>query len=189
MTSHGERGRLATCAWFTRDQIPTMKQPPDDSAGFSPVRLLLDMWDALQNRHYVFLLLGLFFLSVTIGTHETLAIYIGTFFWELTPYQIGWLILNNVIGFHLGFFFTSIVHSRFDKRWTIVATAEERAPRERHRPRPRSTAAMAALRACSRTRKPTPRPISAATHGRGAGTRRRRRYATRARSALGISVK
>lgn len=111
------------CAWFTRDQIPRLKTPPDDGNSFSAKRLILDMWDALQNRHYVFLLLGLFFLSVTIGTHETLSIYMATFYWELSPFQIGWLILNNVIGFHLAFMLTSLTHKKFDKRWTIVATA------------------------------------------------------------------
>ena len=68
------------CAWFTRDQIPTLKAPPDDGEDFSPRRLLLDMWDAVRNRHYLFLLLGLFFLSVMIGTHETLGIYMATFY-------------------------------------------------------------------------------------------------------------
>lgn len=110
------------CAWFTRDQIPILKGSPSEEK-FTPARLLADIWGAVGNRHYRFLLLGLFFLSVTIGTHETLGIYMYTFFWELSPYQIGWLILNNVIGFHLGFVLTSATHRRFDKRWTIVATA------------------------------------------------------------------
>ena len=111
------------CAWFTRDQIPRLKSPPEDGEAFSAGRLLKDMWEAVQNRHYRFLLLGLFFLSMTIGTHETLSIYMATFFWELSPFQIGWLILNNVIGYHIGFALTSRAHARFDKRWTIVATA------------------------------------------------------------------
>ena len=111
------------CAWFTRDQIPRLKTPPSDGAKFSPSRLFRDMWDALQNRHYVFLLLGLFFLSITIGTHETLNIYMATFYWELTPFQTGWLIVSNVIGFHAAFMLTAITHLRFDKRWTIVASA------------------------------------------------------------------
>ena len=63
-----------------------------------------DIWVVMQNRNYLYLLLGLFFLSLTIGTHETLAIYMGTFFWELTPFQIGFLILNNILGVHVGFF-------------------------------------------------------------------------------------
>ena len=111
------------CAWFTRDQIPYLKPPPDDGHDFSLKRLGLDMWEAVKNPHYRYLLLGLFFLSMTIGTHETLGIYMNTFFWELTPYQIGWLILNNLIGYHIGFALTAFAHDRFDKRWTIVATA------------------------------------------------------------------
>ena len=81
------------------------------------------MWEAIQNRNYLFLLIGLFFLSVTIGTHETLSVYIATFFWELSPFQIGFLAIANLIGFHLGFFFASVAHKRFDKRWTIVFSA------------------------------------------------------------------
>ena len=48
---------ILSCAWFTRDQIPRLKAPPADGVRFSPKRLLLDMWDAVQNRHYLFLLL------------------------------------------------------------------------------------------------------------------------------------
>jgi len=111
------------CAWFTRDRIPFMNAAPADGQKFTPFRLLSDMWEAIQNRNYLFLLIGLFFLSMTIGTHETLAIYMTTFFWELSPYQIGFLALNNIIGFHLGFFLSSVIHERFDKRWTIVCSA------------------------------------------------------------------
>ena len=60
---------------------------------------------------------------MTIGTHETLAIYMGTFFWELSPYQIGWLVASSVIGYHIGFSLTSMAHQYFDKRWTIVGAA------------------------------------------------------------------
>ncbi len=111
------------CAWFTRDRIPFMSQPPSDQEGFSFNGLMSDIWMAIQNRNYLFLLIGLFFLSMTIGTHETLGIYMGTFFWALSPYQIGFLAIANIIGYHLGFFLASKSHERFDKRATIVASA------------------------------------------------------------------
>ena len=114
---------IFSCAWFTRDRIPYMNEAPHDGEKFSPFRLFRDMWEAIQNRNYLFLLIGLFFLSVTIGTHETLSVYIATFFWELSPFQIGFLAIANLIGFHLGFFFASVAHKRFDKRWTIVFSA------------------------------------------------------------------
>lgn len=113
---------ILASAWNTRDQIPYLKQPPDDGGKFGIKRLFLDMWDAISNRHYVFLLLGFFFLAVTIGTHETLGIYMGTFYWELSPYQIGWLIIGNIVGVTIGFSSTARLHQIFDKRATIVAS-------------------------------------------------------------------
>ena len=80
------------------------------------------MSGAITNKNYLNLLIGLFFLSVLIGTHETLGLYMVTFFWELTPYQIGFLIINNIIGYVLGFILAARLHRRFDKRATIVFT-------------------------------------------------------------------
>ena len=118
---------IAVCifvsAWFTRDQIPNLKQPPDDGERFSFRRLILDMKEAMVNRNYLYLLLGLFFLSIMIGTHETLGIYVQTFFWELSPIQIGWLIMSNVVGYTIGFMIAEPLHRRFDKRATIVGAA------------------------------------------------------------------
>ncbi len=111
------------CAWFTRDRIALMQQPPADDEAFSVARLFRDVWEALQNRDYVFLLLGLFLLSVMIGTHETLSIYMATFYWELSPQQIGWLFVGTLTGYVLGFAGTSHLHRWLDKRMTIILSA------------------------------------------------------------------
>ncbi len=116
-------GAILTSAIATRDRIPFLKQIPKDLPSFRPKHLVQDIWSTLANRNYRFLLLGLFFLSIMIGTHETLGIYMGTFYWELTDYQIGWLILNNVFGYIIGFVTADRIHVGIDKRWTIVATA------------------------------------------------------------------
>lgn len=110
-------------AWFTKDRIPYLKSPPDDGEKIGVVRLFKDMKEAMSNRNYLSLLIGLFMLSMMIGTHETLFIYMATFFWELTPVQIGWLILSNVFGYTIGFAITAKLHRRFDKRATIVGSA------------------------------------------------------------------
>ena len=117
---------ILTCilasAWFTKDRIPFLKKPPDDGEKIGFKRLIKDMSGAISNKNYLNLLIGLFFLSVLIGTHETLGLYMVTFFWELTPYQIGFLIINNIIGYVLGFILAARLHRRFDKRATIVFT-------------------------------------------------------------------
>jgi len=115
-------GCILASSWFTKDRIPYLKSPPDDGEKISFIRLIKDMRGAITNRNYLNLLMGLFFLSVCIGTHETLGIYMVTFFWELTPYQIGFLIINNIIGYVLGFILAARLHRRFDKKATIVTT-------------------------------------------------------------------
>ncbi|HJN53147.1 MAG: MFS transporter [Pseudomonadales bacterium] len=114
---------ILTSAYTTLDQLPRMKKIPEDLPPFSFLQLFREMWSAISNRHYLFLLLGFFFLAVTIGTHETLGLYMGTFYWEFTDYQMGWLIMSNVFGYTLGFMGAARLHSWIDKRASIVLTA------------------------------------------------------------------
>ena len=110
-------------AFATRGQIAFMKKVPDDLPPLSFFQLLRDMYSAIGNRNYLYLLLGLFFLSMTIGTHETLGLYMATFYWEFTDQQIAVLILSNVFGYAIGFATAATLHTIIEKRWAIVATA------------------------------------------------------------------
>ena len=115
---------IITCmlgsAFMTRGQISRMKKVPSDLPPFSLRQLFREMYGAMQNRNYLYLLLGLFSLSITIGTHETLNLYMYTFYWEFTDRQIGWLILSNVFGYAIGFAVTARIHQHIEKRWAIV---------------------------------------------------------------------
>ena len=113
---------ILSSAYFTKDRIPYLKQPSRNESQVKIIDLFKDIIGAISNRNYARLLAGLFFLSMLIGTHETLAIYMGTFFWELSPLQIGWLIINNIIGYAFGFIATAKLHQRFDKPIVIVAS-------------------------------------------------------------------
>ena len=113
---------ILSSAYFTKDRIPYLKQPSTNESHIKITDLFKDIYGAITNRNYARLLVGMFFLSMLIGTHETLGIYMGTFFWELSPIQIGWLIINNIIGYAFGFILTAKLHQRFDKPIVIVAT-------------------------------------------------------------------
>ena len=113
---------ILSSAYFTRDRIPYLKQPLDSTPKISPMDLLQDIIGALGNRNYLRLVAGMFFITLLIGTHETLAIYMGTFFWELSPTQIGLLVINNILGFGLGFAITARLHQRFDKPVIMVVS-------------------------------------------------------------------
>ncbi len=109
-------------AFFTRDQIPRLAQPPTDLPRFSLTTLLGEIRDCLGNRNYLVLLLGLFFLSATLGVRETIGSYMNLFFWELEPSQIRFLAFASPPGFVIAFIATARLHARFDKRETIIGS-------------------------------------------------------------------
>lgn len=107
----------------TQDQISKMAKVPDESSALSLKELFSDIYETLRNKNYRYLLFGLFFLSVTIGTHETLALYMDTFYWELTDEQIGWRILGTFLGYGFGFLVVAKVHQIIGKRIAIICSA------------------------------------------------------------------
>ena len=107
----------------TQDQIAKMVKVPDDLAEFSLKQLFSDIYESLGNKNYRYLLFGLFSLSMTIGTHETLSLYMDTFYWEFTDEQIGWRILGTALGYGFGFLAVAKVHQTIGKRLAIVWSA------------------------------------------------------------------
>ena len=114
---------LTSSAYFTKDQIPKLKQPKERRSKNNLYRFFKDISMVLKNKNYLYLLLGIFFLSILIGTHEVLGLYMYTFYWKLSPIQTGWLILNNVFGYAIGFIVTARLHVIFEKPLIIVLSA------------------------------------------------------------------
>ena len=114
---------LTSSAYFTKDQIPKLKQPKERRSKNNLFRFFKDIGKVLKNKNYLYLLLGIFFLSILIGTHEVLGLYMYTFYWKLSPIQTGWLILNNVFGYAIGFIVTARLHAIFEKPIIIVLSA------------------------------------------------------------------
>ena len=114
---------LTSSAYFTKDQIPKLKQPKERKSKNNLFRFFKDIGKVLKNKNYLYLLLGIFFLSILIGTHEVLGLYMYTFYWKLSPIQTGWLILNNVFGYAIGFIVTARLHVIFEKPIIIVLSA------------------------------------------------------------------
>ncbi len=109
-------------AWFMRDQIPRLSKVGDDLPDFGLRQLIDEMWGCIRNPNYLMLLFGLFFLSATLGTRETLNAYVNLFFWELPEGQIRYFAFASPPGFVVAFIFTARFHSWFDKRETIIAS-------------------------------------------------------------------
>jgi glycoside/pentoside/hexuronide:cation symporter, GPH family len=113
---------ITISAWSTRDRIPFLPKAQESAERFNLKLMLRQIGECVQNRNYRMLLLGLLFLSATIGVRETVHSYVSLFFWELSPEQIRSFGLVTPPAFILAFFLTVQLHKRFDKRRTIVGS-------------------------------------------------------------------
>ena len=111
---------LLFCVWFTRDRIPLLPQVRAETLGMQPRAMLSEFVEVLRNNNYLMLLLGLFFLALTIGTQATINLHMNTYFWALVPSEMAWYPLGSGVGFILAFALTRHLHSVFDKRGTAV---------------------------------------------------------------------
>jgi glycoside/pentoside/hexuronide:cation symporter, GPH family len=114
---------LYTSAWFTRDRIPYLPQPAAETPRFSPLEFFKDVGKALGNINYVWLLVGYFFLSMMIGLREGLRLYVYSFYWEISSSDLRLFILGSFAGYLSAFLFAARLHSRFDKKKTMIAAA------------------------------------------------------------------
>ena len=114
---------LFVSAWYTRDQIPRLPRPAPNLPKFSPFEFLKDVGKVMQNRNYVWLLIGLFFLSLMNGVREALNLYIATYFWEFTSEQLRLYVAGSFVGFVSALWFTSRMHMWWDKRIVIIVSA------------------------------------------------------------------
>ncbi|MDX9998887.1 MAG: MFS transporter, partial [Phenylobacterium sp.] len=111
---------LLASAWFTRDRIPSLPQPPANLPKVSPFEFLKDLGKAITNRNYAWLLVAYFFLSLTLGLRAGLSLYVNTFFWELTSEHLRWFVLGALGGAIFGGALVTRLHQKLDKRSTIV---------------------------------------------------------------------
>jgi Na+/melibiose symporter-like transporter len=108
-------------AHFTRDQIPRLSKAPAAVAGFGLRSLLGEIGQCLRIRNFRFLVYGIFFLSATLGLHETLGSHISVFFFELPSDEIRLLVVGAPVGLFLASTLTPRLHARTSKRNTLIA--------------------------------------------------------------------
>jgi len=107
-------------AFFTRDQVPRLSTAPVDLPPFSFRSLLSEVRFCLRNRNYQMLILGMIWLSATLGLHETLSAHIGLFFWELDEQQIGLMALMAPPGLIAATMMAPRLHVWIGKREALI---------------------------------------------------------------------
>ncbi len=108
-------------AVLTLRLTPRLPQPPEDVPRFSMIEFIRDVRAALQNKNYLFLLIGYLLLSATLGTRATIEVHMNTYYWELLPGQLRYFGVGLLIGPVMGALLTTRLHQKFDKKPTIIA--------------------------------------------------------------------
>lgn len=108
------------CAWGTRDQIPHLSDPPVDSRSLSINLFYQDIFGAMKNPNYAFLLVGFFFFMISVGLNETFGVFVNTYFWELGTEQMRWFGLAAVPAILLGAVSAPILMRRFDRKPVLI---------------------------------------------------------------------
>lgn len=111
------------CAAFTLRHVKNLPQPPTDLPPFRFTTVFVEVYGAFRNRSYITLMLGYFFLSLTLGHAESTNTIIYTFYWELEPNEIRWFSFYQTIGFVSGAFMAPFLIRSIQKRPLVIIAA------------------------------------------------------------------
>ncbi len=111
---------MFSTTFFTRKEIASLSTVDDDAPGFSLSGLFSDMYQAIVNKNYRVLLLGMCFVGLAAGIHETLSLHINTYFYELSSSQISQLFLGWLVGTIIGVAVVVKLHGWLGKRTTML---------------------------------------------------------------------
>lgn len=106
---------IVVSAWGTRSVIPSLPKPPADAEPFHPRRLVREFKEALENRSFRALVVGLILFFATRGVQDALNVHMGTYFWNLKATEIQLLQLAALPAFIFGLPFWVVMTRYIDK--------------------------------------------------------------------------
>jgi glycoside/pentoside/hexuronide:cation symporter, GPH family len=96
-------------------QIPYLKQPPPKRP-FNLYRVARELKDTLSNHSFLMLFISAIFGAAAAGVDSSLSIYFGTYFWELTPSQLGIITLGPFISSAVALFAAPAISASAGKK-------------------------------------------------------------------------
>lgn len=109
------------CAAGTYKHVAHLSQAAPKQKGLTLGRFLKQILITLENRNYIFLIIGYFFFMITSGIYDTLIVFINTYFWELEPAEIRWLGLIAAPGAMAGAICSPLLMKRLDRKPVMLA--------------------------------------------------------------------
>jgi Na+/melibiose symporter-like transporter len=111
---------VSACALGTLRRGMQLSAPPAEQESMSVLLFFRKVLGTLNNRNYVFLLIGFFLFMVSVGISETLNVFVYTYFWEFGAEDIRWLGLAGFPGILLGAALAPLLMRRFDRRPVLI---------------------------------------------------------------------
>ena len=106
-------------AWGTHHLIPSLSAPAE-SQGHTAKKLLLEVMDALQNLSFRWLLIGWIIVSAPIGVGSSLALYLNTFFWQVSPQEMIPVLGLSPLAMGIGYMFAPALSQYIEKRQALM---------------------------------------------------------------------
>jgi len=108
------------CVIGTRTTIPRLPSWGADKT-FSWRDPLLDIKSVLQNRNFRLFVGANLAFGMSAGVYNTLALYLGTYFWEFSSDQLASMVIPTAIATAIAFTSLSHLGRRFDKPYLLAA--------------------------------------------------------------------
>ena len=122
MLSVGIFVSIVLTSWGTRSVIPFLHQPPPTQKDHLN-QSLEDVRISLTNVSFRWLVISYVVGSIPAAIAGSLALYVNTFYWELTPSQIPAVMLAGSLATLVGYAIAPIAGRRVDKRQLMMAGA------------------------------------------------------------------
>jgi len=115
---------MLASAWGTRREIPRLHQPKGPVERLDWIGVLIRMFrdtiDALANRSFRWMFMGILVVFLMVGVDGALNLYMNTFFWELRSSDLLYFFIAGPIGVMIGALWTHRLNARFHKRAAVV---------------------------------------------------------------------
>jgi len=110
---------ILTSSLGTHRYIPVMNKPRP-KLPFQPGRVFRELSDTLSNRSFLSLFLATVFAAMAGGVSGNLSIYMSTYFWELKPERILFIVMMHFLSALIGAALAPFLTRRFGKKRTAL---------------------------------------------------------------------
>ena len=89
----------------------------------NPVQILLDVRSAFQNSSFIWLVGGFLLVALPVGLGTALQLYLNTYFWQISPENIGFVLGSSIPALMLGLLIAPYIMQYIEKRQALYIGA------------------------------------------------------------------